>query len=61
VVTGSESIRGTREDSGHVMVASRVTREMPEAWPVRLVVADGEETLVVPKEELTRRAHVASC
>lgn len=48
-----------REETGHVMIASPVSREMPEANPVRLVVADVDGTLVTPDKELTPRARAA--
>ena len=41
------------------MTAAPVTREMPEAGPVRLVVADVDGTLVTPDKELTPRARAA--
>lgn len=41
------------------MTASPVTREMLEAGPVRLVIADVDGTLVTPDKELTPRARAA--
>jgi Cof subfamily protein (haloacid dehalogenase superfamily) len=52
-------MQGPREESGRVMMAPPVTREMAEPGPVRLVVADVDGTLVTPDKDLTPRARAA--